>query len=54
MFTLVSLLNPPVLLSFIRALHMFEFFLMANPPFMATVLAASYEILNIAVLVAIW
>lgn len=54
MFTVVSLLIPPVLISFISALHMFEFFLMANPPFMAIVLAASYEILNIAVLVAIW
>ena len=54
MFTVVSLLIPPVLISFISALHMFEFFLMANPPFMAIVLAVSYEILNIAVLVAIW
>lgn len=54
MFTVVSLLIPPILISFISALHMFEFFLMANPPFMAIVLAVSYEILNIAVLVAIW
>lgn len=54
MYTVVSLLIPPILISFISALHMYEFFLMANPPFMAIVLAISYEILNIAVLVAIW
>ena len=52
-FTVVSLLLPPLIISFISAFHLVRFFNIGNIEWVSIFLAASFEVLSLSALIAI-
>jgi len=53
MFTFYSLLAPPLLITIVSVIHMYDLFLIGNSPALAAVQAIGFEVLNASSVVAI-